>query len=192
MTNDGHPALLTEAERAWLRDVAWRAVCAAARGEPAPDPAQVARERGLPEDGRLREPRGAFVTLHEGPRLRGCIGTIVGREPIGDAVAGSARAAAVEDPRFPPVRADELSNLAFEVSALTPLVEVDGPGAIELGRHGILLSREGRQAVFLPQVAPEQGWDLPTTLSQLCRKAGLAPDAWRQGARLQVFEAEVF
>lgn len=75
---------------------------------------------------------------------------------------------------------------------MTPLVEVEGPAAIEVGRHGILLAKQGRQAVFLPQVAPEQGWDLPTTLSQLCRKAGLPTDAWREGARFHVFEAEVF
>lgn len=192
MTRDDHGLLLTADERDWLRDVAWRAVCAAARGEPAPDPEALARERGLPPSERLRAPRGAFVTLHEGARLRGCIGTIVGREPIGRAVAGSASAAAVDDPRFPPLAPDELSNITFDISALTPLVEVDGPDAIEIGRHGILLAKQGRQAVFLPQVATEQGWDLPATLAHLCRKAGLPEDAWRQGARLHVFEAEVF
>ncbi len=183
---------LSAEERSYLRDLAWRAVEAAARGEPPPDPEAVAREHGLPPDPRLLAPRGAFVTLHSGPRLRGCIGTIVGREPIGPAVADSARAAAVEDPRFAPLSPDELSNISLEVSALTPLREVDGPGAIELGRHGILLAKQGRQAVFLPQVAGEQGWDLATTLAQLCRKAGLPTDAWREGARFHVFEAEVF
>jgi len=107
-------------------------------------------------------------------------------------VAANARAAAIDDPRFAPVTPDESSKLALEISALTPLSEVAGPEAIVLGRHGILLGKSGRQAVFLPQVAFEQGWDLPTTLAHLCRKAGLPPDAWREGARLRVFEADVF
>jgi len=179
-------------ERGFLRELAWRAVRAAARGEAPPDPAALARERGLALSDRLREPRGAFVTLHEGGHLRGCIGTIEGRLPLARAVADNGAAAAVGDPRFPPVTPDELSNLTLEVSALTPLRAVDSLAGIEVGRHGILLGKQGRQAVFLPQVATEQGWDLPTTLDHLCRKAGLPPDAWRDGATLRVFEAEVF
>ena len=179
-------------ERAFLRALAWRAVGAAVRDEAAPDPEAVAREQGLPLSARLQELRGAFVTLHAGGHLRGCIGTIEGRRPLTLAVADNGAAAAVSDPRFPPVTPDELSNLTLEVSVLTPLRAVDGPAGIEVGRHGILLDKQGRQAVFLPQVATEQGWDLPTTLTHLCRKAGLPPDAWREGARLRVFEAEVF
>jgi AmmeMemoRadiSam system protein A len=179
-------------ERAFLRELAWRAVRAAAKGEAAPEPSAVAQERGLALTDRLKEPRGAFVTLHEGGQLRGCIGTIEGRMPLARAVADNGAAAAVGDPRFPPVTPDELSNLTLEISALTPLRAVDGPAGIEVGRHGILLGKQGRQAVFLPQVATEQGWDLPTTLGHLCRKAGLPPDAWRDGASLRVFEAEVF
>jgi AmmeMemoRadiSam system protein A len=189
--HDGTGALTPE-ERACLREVAALAVAAAARGEPAPDPAAIARRHGLAESPRLLQLRGAFVTLHAGSRLRGCIGTIEGRLPLLRAVADNAAAAAVDDPRFAPVTPDESSNLALEISALTPLRDVDGPGAIELGHHGILLGKSGRQAVFLPQVAPEQGWDLPTTLAHLCRKAGLPADAWRAGARLRVFEADVF
>lgn len=183
---------LTPAERACLREVAALAVAAAARGEPPPDAAASARGHGLDDSPRLRARRGAFVTLHEGGRLRGCIGTLEARLPLLEAVAANARAAAVGDPRFAPVTPDESSKLTLEISALTPLREVPGPGGIELGRHGILLGKSGRQAVFLPQVAPEQGWDLPTTLAHLCRKAGLPVDAWREGARLWVFEAEVF
>jgi uncharacterized protein (TIGR00296 family) len=89
------------------------------------------------------------------------------------------------------VSADELPEIQVEVSALTPLRDVDGPDAIVIGRHGIVLEQAGRRAVFLPQVAPEQGWDLPTTLTQLALKAGLAPDAWRRDCRFQVFEAEI-
>lgn len=183
---------LTAAERACLREVAAQAVAAAASGQPPPDAAALARERGLAESRHLAERRGAFVTLHDGGRLRGCIGTLEARRPLLEAVAANASSAAVGDPRFAPVTPDESSKLAIEISVLTPLREVHGPGGIELGRHGILLGKSGRQAVFLPQVAPEQGWDLPTTLAHLCRKAGLPADAWREGARLWVFEAEVF
>lgn len=179
-------------ERAFLREVAARAVAAAARGERAPDPGAVARELGVSLAGRLAEDGGAFVTLHEGGQLRGCIGTIVGHEPLARAVAANGVAAAAHDPRFAPVSPDELSNITIEVSVLTPLREVAGPDDVIIGRHGILLEKNGRHAVFLPQVAPEQGWDLATTLAHLCRKAGLPTDAWRQGARLRVFEAEVF
>ncbi|MBK7769017.1 MAG: AmmeMemoRadiSam system protein A [bacterium] len=151
-----------------------------------------ARARPRRQSAPDRAARGAFVTLHAQGHLRGCIGIIEGRLPLLRAVADNAAAAAVGDPRFPPVTPDEVSNLTLEVSALTPLRTVDGPAGIIIGRHGILLGRQGRQAVFLPQVATEQGWDLPTTLSQLCRKAGLPPDAWREGATLRVFEADVF
>lgn len=183
---------LTGDERAFLRELARRAVSAAAHGAAAPDPEAVARERGLSLSERLRERRGAFVTLHEGERLRGCIGMIEGRLPLVHTVADNARSAAVDDPRFPPVTPDELSNITIEISALTPLRAVDGPAGVEVGRHGVLLQKQGRQAVFLPQVATEQGWDLATTLTHLCRKAGLPVDAWREGACLHVFEAEVF
>jgi AmmeMemoRadiSam system protein A len=191
MNNDGTPPLTT-AERTFLREVAVRSVAAAAHGERAPDPVAIADELGVPLTGRLAETGGAFVTLHEGEDLRGCIGTIVGHEPLALAVAANGVAAAAHDPRFAPVSPDELSNITIEVSVLTPLREVAGPNDVTVGRHGILLEKNGRHAVFLPQVAPEQGWDLATTLAHLCRKAGLPNDAWRQGARLHVFEAEVF
>ena len=192
MNQEAPGTTLTADERAFLRELAWRAVSAAARSEAAPDPEAFARERGLSLSERLREPRGAFVTLRMGEQLRGCIGMIDGRLPLIRAVTDNGRAAAIDDPRFPPVEPDELSNITIEISALTPLRTVDDPAAVEVGRHGILLQKQGRQAVFLPQVASEQGWDLPTTLTHLCRKAGLPADAWREGARLRVFEAEVF
>jgi AmmeMemoRadiSam system protein A len=131
------------------------------------------------------------VTLTRHGTLRGCIGYIEGIKPLVEAVVDNGAAAATADPRFPAVSADELPEIRVEVSALTPLCDVDGPDAIVIGRHGIVLEHAGRRAVFLPQVAPDQGWDLPTTLTQLALKAGLAPDAWRQDCRFQVFEAEI-
>ncbi|MBQ8124520.1 MAG: AmmeMemoRadiSam system protein B [Kiritimatiellae bacterium] len=137
---------------------------------------------------------GAFVTLNDTVTgaLRGCIGEILPMRPLVEAVAARAVDAALHDPRFPPVSERELSSLRVEVSALTPPKRVASWCEIVLGRDGMTLEKNGRFAVFLPQVAPEQGWDLPTTLSYLSQKAGLAPDAWRDGATFETFQAEVF
>lgn len=186
------PGPLTADEKAFLREVARLAVAAAVHGEAAPDTAALCRAAGLAESPRLQAPCGAFVTLHLNGELRGCIGYIEGRVPLVDAVAHNGRAAAVGDPRFAPVSAGELPRLQLEVSALTPLQRVARPEEIVVGRHGILLEKAGRSAVFLPQVATEQGWNLDTTLSHLALKAGLRPGDWREGARFRVFEADVF
>jgi AmmeMemoRadiSam system protein B/AmmeMemoRadiSam system protein A len=176
---------LTPDDRAILLRLAREAVVAAVRGQPAP---------ALPDPlgERLSARRGAFVTLKTPDgELRGCIGVIEGHSPLAEAVVANARAAALEDPRFRPVTASELAGLHIEVSALTPLRRVNGPAEIEVGRHGILLVKGRRKAVFLPQVAPEQGWDLTTTLDHLARKAGLAPGDWRNETELHIFEADI-
>ncbi len=147
----------------------------------------------------LEEVRGAFVTLREkdildpagNPRLRGCIGTVEPEEPLFRSVIHNAARAARSDPRFPPVEASELPGLSLEISALTPLTRVEGPQAILPGRDGVTLEKEGHRAVFLPQVATEQGWDTRQLLEHLARKAGLPEDGW-QGAELWTFRAEVF
>jgi MEMO1 family protein len=149
-------------------------------------------------EGNLAAPSGVFVTINnrgakarkEG-RLRGCIGTMEGREPLADAIVNAAESAA-HDPRFPELAASELPDVELEISVLSPMRPVAGAEAIVLGKHGVLLSKSGRHAVFLPQVATETGWDLDTFLSNLALKAGLAPDAWRSGARFEVFTAQVF
>ena len=137
---------------------------------------------------------GAFVTLNDKATgaLRGCIGEIIPMRPLVKAVAARAVDAALDDPRFSPVTERELGGLRVEVSALTPPKRVASWRDIVLGRDGMTLEKDGRFAVFLPQVAPEQGWDLPTTLSYLSHKAGLSPDAWREGAKFETFQAEVF
>ncbi len=177
-------APLTPDERRRLLELARAVIEAEAAGGPAPrlDPATPA----------LAESRGAFVTLHAGARLRGCIGYIEGVKPLVEAVADNARAAAFRDPRFAPVDAHELDGIRIEISALTPLRPVDHWRHIEVPRHGVVLSRGGRRSVFLPQVAAEEGWDRDTMLTHLSLKAGLDPEAWREGADFQVFEAEVF
>jgi AmmeMemoRadiSam system protein B/AmmeMemoRadiSam system protein A len=141
---------------------------------------------------------GAFVTVNntgararqEG-RLRACMGVIEAGQPIVDAVIRAAVSAA-HDPRFPELRADELSDVELEVSILSPATTVSGPQAIIVGTHGVVLSKGRRRAVFLPQVAPEQGWDRDTMLDNLARKAGLPEDGWRHGAVFEVFTAQVF
>ena len=148
---------------------------------------------GVPPEGPLRQVRGAFVTLEREGRLRGCIGHIVGRVPLWQSIRDNAIAAAVRDSRFPPVDRAELDQLDLEISVLTPMRDIPGPDAFEVGRHGVVLSVGRHRAVYLPQVAPDFGWDAPTTLGHLSRKAGLPPDGWRRpDARFQVFEAQVF
>jgi AmmeMemoRadiSam system protein A len=141
---------------------------------------------------RMNQICGVFVTLRHEGHLRGCIGSIEGRDALYRGVIDNAVNAALHDPRFPPVKHDEVDQLHVEISVLTPLREVAGPEEITIGRHGVVLERGGRRAVFLPQVAPEQGWDRETMLTHLARKAGLPGDAWRQGATFKVFEALVF
>ena len=150
-------------------------------------------DMSLPLTPALRERRGAFVTLTIDGELRGCIGEILPRRPLVRVVADHALSAAFEDPRFPPLTSAEWPTVHIEISALTPPHPVPSWQDIQIGRHGMTLSLRGRMAVFLPQVAPEQGWDLETTLTHLSRKAGLPPDAWRDPAcQFTVFEAEVF
>jgi AmmeMemoRadiSam system protein A len=149
-------------------------------------------------EGSLAATSGAFVTMHnqgkkarKHGRLRACMGVIEAREPLVDAVIHSAVSAA-HDPRFPELSAAELDEIHLEVSILSPPEAVSSAREIEVGTHGVLLHKSGRSAVFLPQVAPEQGWDRDTMLDHLSRKAGLSRDAWRSGATFEVFTAEVF
>ncbi len=140
----------------------------------------------------LRELRGVFVTLHKRAALRGCIGHILPQMPLGNAVIDNAINSAFRDPRFERLRPEELPEVHIEISVLTPLVAVASYRDIEIGKHGILLSKKGCRSVFLPQVAPEQGWGLEETLRHLACKAGLGAEDWREGAQFEVFEAIVF
>ena len=103
-----------------------------------------------------------------------------------------AGAAALEDPRFPPVRPDELARIDVEVSVLTPPARIADPGRIEVGRHGLVVTRGAHRGLLLPQVALEWGWTREEFLAHTCRKAGLPLDAWREGAQVFAFEAEIF
>jgi AmmeMemoRadiSam system protein A len=135
---------------------------------------------------------GAFVTLHHRGDLRGCIGHIEADRPLAQVVAQCAVSACSVDPRFAPVAAEELPDIAIELSLLGPLEEIAGPPDVEVGRHGLLVARGWHRGVLLPQVAVEWHWDASTFLAQTCRKAGLPVDAWQQGATVWRFDAEVF
>ncbi len=124
------------------------------------------------------------MSVYRGQELRGCIGQIEPTLALGEVVGRMAAAAARDDPRFPPVTPDELDDLRVEVSVLTAPVRTP-PDVVVPGRDGVVVRRSGRQAVFLPQVAPEWGWDRDTLLTMACRKAGLPPDSWRD-ARTEV------
>jgi AmmeMemoRadiSam system protein B/AmmeMemoRadiSam system protein A len=141
---------------------------------------------------KLRAPAGAFVTLKQGGHLRGCIGYVLPRKPLYQAVLENGLNAAANDWRFPPVRPDELGNLEVEVNVLAPPRAVDSYEHFLVGEHGIVLRKDGRQALFLPDVAVEQGWTREETLSRLARKAGLAEDAWREGASLEIFSSRKY
>ncbi len=137
-------------------------------------------------------PRGAFVTLTRGGSLRGCIGYIEAIMPLGDTVQRCAVYAATEDPRFESVTARELKDLRIEISVLTTPKRIDDPELVEVGRHGLIMSRDGRRGVLLPQVPVENRWGREEFLAQTCRKAGLPADAWKKGAVIEAFEAIVF
>ena len=141
---------------------------------------------------RLREDSGAFVTLNKHGRLRGCIGDILPRRALYQVVRDRAIDAAAHDRRFRPVTPAELEDIEIEVSVLTPPAPVASWQDIVIGRDGVLLQKGRHGAVYLPQVAPEQGWDVPQTLNHLARKAGLPTNGWREGTTFQTFEAIVF
>ncbi len=144
-------------------------------------------------DEELRRPAGAFVTLRKNGDLRGCIGSIRALEPLCRAVASSAISAAFRDPRFFPVRKDELGDLELEISVMGPIELVRDVMEIEVGRDGLIISRGRFAGLLLPQVASEYGWDRETFLDQTCLKAGLQPGSWRaDDTRIEKFAAEVF
>jgi AmmeMemoRadiSam system protein A len=143
------------------------------------------------DDPEIQEKQGAFVTLKKHGELRGCIGNMMPDLPLYQIVGKMALSAALHDPRFPRLSLSELKDVKIEISVLTPYQRTDVE-KIRIGLDGVLLKRSGRSAVFLPQVAPEQGWTLGETLDNLCRKAGLASDCWKQGAEIYTFQAIIF
>ena len=173
----------SQPERALLLRLVHQSIEAALRGErsaaePVPSP-------------HLAEQRGAFVTLHLAGRLRGCVGFIQPARGLYQTIVEAALNAAFHDPRFLPVSPEEAPLLQVEISVLSPPRPIR-PEEIVVGRHGLVVSRGSYRGLLLPQVALEQEWDALTFLEQSCLKAGLPADAWKHGASLQGFTAEVF
>ena len=150
---------------------------------PAPDPQLLAAA-----DARA----GVFVTLRTGHELRGCIGYPYSDLPLIEVVQRCAVSAATTDPRFPALEQGELRDVSLEISVLGPVEPVADISDVTVGRHGLIAEYQGRRGLLLPQVASEWGWNAEEFVSQTCAKAGLARDAWRHGAHLYRFEAEVF
>jgi len=142
----------------------------------------------------LNEKRGVFVTLKKNNELRGCIGFPDAVYPLKEAIVKAARAAAFNDPRFPPLREEELKDIEIEISVLTPKEEIaPDPQNITIGKHGLIVEYGLLSGLLLPQVAVEQGWDAEEFLNQVCIKAGMPPFVWkRMPIKLYRFEAEVF
>ena len=151
-----------------------------------------AREIPLdPPTEHLAQPRGVFTSLHLSGQLRGCVGYVLPAGSLHRAVAETARAAAFEDTRFHPVTRAEAPALEIELSILSPPQPIQAE-AVEIGRHGLLIGMAGHRGLLLPQVPLEHNWDRQTFLEQTCRKAGLPLDAWKKGATIEAFTAEVF
>ncbi len=177
---------LSEKERKTLLKIARDAIGAVATGRPLPaltgcnSPA-------------LEERRGAFVTIHtRDGRLRGCIGVFQSDKPLYETIRDMAIASARDDPRFSPVREEELGQIKIEISVLSPLKKIENVEEIEVGRHGLYIVKGANRGVLLPQVAIEYGFDRYQFLDQTCLKAGLPPGSWREGADIYIFEAEIF
>jgi AmmeMemoRadiSam system protein B/AmmeMemoRadiSam system protein A len=176
---------LTSEEKVQLLKIAREVVEACCRGGKPPKP-----EVDSPT---LNEPRGAFVTLHKDGKLRGCIGHIRAQRPLVETIVEMAEAAAFQDPRFPPVTSEELGQLEYEISVLTPLRRIKDVEEIQVGIHGIYMKRGSASGLLLPQVATEWGWDRITFLEHTCTKAGLPEDAWKdKKTEIYIFSADVF
>jgi AmmeMemoRadiSam system protein A len=175
---------LTEADQQLLLQIARNAVRSYLSG-------QTPRLPDVPP-GSLTEVRGIFVSLHRGIELRGCIGNIHAVSPLYRSAAECAIAAAVGDPRFMPLMISELAAVEFEISVLSPLQRVRDIHEIEIGKHGLVISKKSARGLLLPQVATLYGWNRERFLQETCKKAGLKAEDWRQDATIQSFDALVF
>jgi AmmeMemoRadiSam system protein A len=175
---------LSEADRRSLLELARRAIAEAV---------SLQKHAGdIPRGGVFAEKRSVFVTLHARGRLRGCIGIVEAFEPLGESVARCAASAALQDPRFSPVRAGEIPELQIEISLLSPLEPIP-PDNIEIGKHGLLIFQGSKRGLLLPQVAVEHKLGREQFLEETCRKAGLHVKAWQEPeTQIFGFTCEVF
>lgn len=175
---------LPEEDRQLLLGIARKAVEAHLSGE----------SLSLPEiqHGAALESHGVFVSIHNGKELRGCIGNVMTNQPLYRTTARCAVAAATEDPRFAPVTLEELPRVSFELSVLSIPEPVQNVNEIEVGTHGLIVSKGSARGLLLPQVASQYRWNRNQFLAETCIKAGLHPNAWNEGASVHCFTAAVF
>ncbi|WP_321530993.1 AmmeMemoRadiSam system protein A [uncultured Desulfuromonas sp.] len=177
--------LLSTKEQAILLDIARTAIVSHVRHS---DVCVVPRE-----ERRLNIKRGCFVTIKQDGKLRGCIGNFQSEIPLFKEVSQMAVASSSNDPRFYPMKEEDLDKFSLEISVLSPLVKIAAPEDIQVGKHGIYMERSHYRGVLLPQVATENHWDRTTFLSQTCLKAGLPPEAWQDSdTDIYIFSAQVF
>ena len=175
----------SERERQVLHTIAREAIRSRCLGLPMPE---------IPvESERLKEHRAAYVSLHKGGELRGCIGMIQPAVPLHEAVRRMAVEAAFGDPRFSALEPGELDRLDIEISVLTPLERIWDPAQIQIGRHGLLVRKDYHSGLLLPQVATEHGLDAVTFLEWTCKKARLGKNDWKDPqCEVHIFSADVF
>ncbi|MCS7059653.1 MAG: AmmeMemoRadiSam system protein B [Anaerolineae bacterium] len=178
------PPALSQAQQQCLLRLAYDAITAYLRTGSVPE-AQI-------DDPTLTRRAGAFVTLWQGEELRGCIGHIKADLPLYRVVQQMAVSAATSDTRFDPLSVDELNGLTVEISVLSPLRRITRIEQVEVGKHGLLVAKQGRRGLLLPEVAAERGWDRYEFAEAVCWKAGLPAGCWREGGALYTFTALVF
>jgi len=144
------------------------------------------------EDEELKKKKGAFVTLKADEQLRGCIGYPLPYKPLYETIIDSAISAATQDFRFEPLSLEELPEIKIEISVLSLPEPIEDPKQVEVGKHGIIVSKGHCRGLLLPQVPVEWNWNLETYLSHGCLKAGLDEDEWKKGAQIEIFSAQVF
>jgi AmmeMemoRadiSam system protein A len=176
---------LTKKEKATLLDIAKKTIAAKVNNKDMP--------KYTVDSETLKEERGAFVTLKKSGNLRGCIGYIKAVKPLWETVQEMAVAAAFHDPRFPSLKPEEIRELTFEISVLSPFQRVKDINEIQVGKHGLYIVHGYNSGLLLPQVASEYGWDREALLKETCSKAGLQPQAWRdKETEIYIFSADYF
>ena len=176
---------LSDKDKKVLKDIAKKTIECKVKGKPLPD-FKIDSEI-------LKEKRGAFVTINKEGHLRGCIGYIYAMKPLYITIQEMAEAAALNDPRFPPVSEDELDKLEIEISVLTPLKKIKDINQIQIGKDGLYMKRGYYSGLLLPQVAVEYKWDVNTFLEETCHKAGMRGDCWKdKDTEIYIFSADIF
>jgi len=184
--SDFHFAL-TDEEKAYLKELVVQSITYGL------NPGDGTNTPPEPPTDTLREELGAFVTLKLGGHLRGCIGNVQGSGELYRTVWNMAQNAAFKDPRFPPLNEHEFDAIDYEISILSPIEVCPDPNLVEIGRHGLIMSRDGQSGLLLPQVPVEWKWDRETFLAQTCAKANLPREAWKdQTTTILWFQAVVF